>query len=96
MAAGRDFMVLIRMRTDDRQDKDAARQRLHNWLETFGHTSVSHGFDFLETVSFTQRGKRVASKKKARPSHETSREKDSAPAPDHQAERRVADRTAME
>lgn len=26
-----------------------ARKHFHNWLETFGHTSVSHGFEFLET-----------------------------------------------
>ncbi|MCK1671042.1 hypothetical protein [Bradyrhizobium sp. 150] len=34
-----------------------AQNRLLRWLETYGHTSVGHGFDFLSVGVMT--GKRV-------------------------------------
>jgi len=32
-------------------EPEQARDRLHRWLETYGHTSVSFGFDFKSTPS---------------------------------------------
>lgn len=64
MSNGRDFYLMIRVRTDDRQDKRSARDRVHRWLETYGYTSVSFGFDFLETMNVVERGKLVAKKPK--------------------------------
>lgn len=45
----RRHMVRIVVHLNDSASDASACQRVHNWLETFGHTSVSHGFEFLET-----------------------------------------------
>lgn len=41
--------VIVVIKTDYLQSEAKARERLHHWLETFGHTSVSHGFAFITT-----------------------------------------------
>jgi hypothetical protein len=41
--------ILVTIETDDAEPIDKATERLHGWLETFGHTAVSHGFEFIET-----------------------------------------------
>lgn len=66
MANGRDFLILVRIRTDLRQTKEEAQRRFHGWLETHGHTSVASGFDLIETLKFTERKPRKA-KAKAKP-----------------------------
>lgn len=46
--------VLVVIKTDDAESMDKAAERLHGWLETFGHTSTSHGFEFVETGVLTE------------------------------------------
>lgn len=42
-----------------------AQNRLHRWIETFGHTAPNNGFTFKSVGVIT--GKRVETKKKKRP-----------------------------
>jgi len=37
---------MIEIECLDTQSTTQAKDRLIHWLETFGHTSVSHGFEF--------------------------------------------------
>jgi hypothetical protein len=46
--------LLVVIKTDDVESMDKAAERLHGWLETFGHTSASHGFEFIETGVLTK------------------------------------------
>jgi hypothetical protein len=63
MIKGKDFYVTIHMRTDLTENKMHARDRLHRWIETYGHTSVSHGFEFIETINVIDSGRQVKRKK---------------------------------
>lgn len=49
LSGKRRHAVRIVVNLDDAASEASARKRVHDWLETFGHTSVSHGFEFLET-----------------------------------------------
>lgn len=42
-------VVRVQIKVDDRQSAAQAAQRVHRWLETFGHTAPSFGFEFLRT-----------------------------------------------
>jgi hypothetical protein len=39
--------LVVEIECHDAQGSHQAEDRLLDWLETYGHTSVSHGFDFL-------------------------------------------------
>lgn len=41
--------ITVVIRTDDSQSESTARDRLHSWIETHGHSASSHGFEFIET-----------------------------------------------
>lgn len=43
-------VIAVVIRCNDAQSEASARERLHGWLETFGHSASSHGFEFLETA----------------------------------------------
>lgn len=58
----RHFTVEVDIETDDLQSAKEGGDRLLRWLETYGHTSVSHGFSFIsigETVTKSPSGKPV-------------------------------------
>lgn len=42
-------IIRVQIKVDDRQSAAQAAQRVHRWLETFGHTAASFGFEFLRT-----------------------------------------------
>lgn len=42
-------VVRVQIKVDGRQSAAQAAQRVHRWLETFGHTATSFGFEFLRT-----------------------------------------------
>jgi len=66
MANGKNFYMVVHIKTHDRQDKQEAHDRLYRWLETFGYTSIRHGFEFIEVMQVTERGKRVRRKNEAK------------------------------
>lgn len=39
--------LIVEIKCDDMQGAHDAEDRLIRWLEAFGHTSVSHGFEFF-------------------------------------------------
>lgn len=45
MAMKKHYFV-IEIECYDPQARRAARDRLHRWIEAFGHTSPSYGFEF--------------------------------------------------
>lgn len=53
MAKSEDHVVCVRICTHDRQSTSEARARVHKWLEHFGHTASSFGFDFEYTIAAT-------------------------------------------
>jgi hypothetical protein len=42
------FWVTVQIECLDAQTKSDAKKRVLSWLETFGHTASSHGFEFLK------------------------------------------------
>lgn len=49
--------LVVEIECDDYQGQRQAQDRLHAWLETYGHTSAGHGFAFLSVGVLT--GKRI-------------------------------------
>ncbi len=62
--------LVVEILCDDALGQRQAQDKLHNWLETFGHTASSHGFQFVTVGVLT--GKRL----KDAPSLSNNREKD--------------------
>ena len=46
---GKRHFVVVEIECLDSQGMTEAVSRLHEWLEAFGHTACSHGFDFVST-----------------------------------------------
>lgn len=42
--------ITVKIECLDPQTNAEARDRLQGWLETFGHTACSHGFEFQEIL----------------------------------------------
>lgn len=57
MRARRNHLV-IEILSDDPEGQRQAQDRLHRWLETFGHTASSFGFQFVSVGVMT--GKRLS------------------------------------
>lgn len=53
----RENVLVVKILADLPEGTRQAQDRLHRWLETYGHTSVSHGFRFVEVGVLT--GKRL-------------------------------------
>lgn len=51
-ARGHRHLITIEIETLDRQGTRAAQDRVLRWLETFGHTSPGHGFEFVSVGRF--------------------------------------------
>jgi hypothetical protein len=49
--------IVLVIETIDAQSAEQARQRLHDWLETYGHSASGHGFELLETLSYREQTK---------------------------------------
>ena len=49
--------LVVTIECDDAQGQRQAQERLHGWLETFGHTASSHGFSFTSVGVMT--GKQI-------------------------------------
>lgn len=39
-------ILVVEIECDEREGQRHARDRLHRWLETYGHTAPAHGFEF--------------------------------------------------
>lgn len=62
--------LVIEIMCDDAQGQRQAQDRVHGWLETFGYTASSHGFQFVTVGVLT--GERL----KDAPSLSNNREKE--------------------
>lgn len=43
----RNHLLVIEIQCDDSEGQRQAQDRVHGWLETFGYTASSHGFEFV-------------------------------------------------
>lgn len=57
MPLTRSHVVLIEIDCADPQGREAAADRVNGWLETFGHTACSHGFEFIAVASYARPSK---------------------------------------
>jgi len=53
MSKSTEHLVCVRISTLDPQSLPKARNRLLRWLETYGHTAPSHGFEFEYVIGAT-------------------------------------------
>lgn len=57
MAATKRNTLVVDILSDDRLGQRQAQDKLHAWLETYGHTASSFGFQFISVGVLT--GKRL-------------------------------------
>lgn len=52
--------LTVEIKTHDPSTRQESFDSVHAWLETYGYTSVGHGFDFVSLIG--ERGKTVKAK----------------------------------
>jgi len=52
--------VIVEILSDKAIGPTQAKDMVHNWLETFGHTACTFGFDFVSVISVPNKGKRLS------------------------------------
>lgn len=72
MSRPRRHTIIVEIECLDPQGSHQAESRLLRWLETFGHTSVGHGFEFFKVgrVAGKPMKGRIKKPKKAKPQHD--------------------------
>lgn len=48
--ANKNHVVAVQIETDEGMSMTDANRKVQRWLETFGHTACSHGFEFIGVV----------------------------------------------
>lgn len=54
--------VFVTIESDLIESAQDAVDRIHSWLETYGHTAPSHGFEFKSVTSSIVGGRKVETK----------------------------------